>query len=283
MIIPTRTQFSEMIPSNREADEWYPIAIDMFKKYDINTVNRIAGFMAQTAHESMDYRVLEENLNYSVSALNRVFSRYFGPGKRNANEYARNPEKLANYVYMDKYRSSRGALGNVREGDGWKFRGGGIKQLTGRNNYEAFGRSIDLSADEAADYVRTKQGAFESACWFWDRNNLERYADNDDINGMSVVINGGKIGLEDRRKRYFEAKNIMSTGVQESSDVPQEVWIQRGSRGDIVKKIQTALGLVADGIFGPNTEAMVKSWQRKNRYEPNGIVTADQLGKLINI
>lgn len=215
------SQFQQMIPTNKEAAVWHPIAVDFFKKYDITTKNRIAGFMAQCAHESNDFRNLEENLNYSVDNLLRVFPRYFGNGKADPSSYDRDPEKLANYVYMDENRTKAGALGNTQPGDGWRFRGGGIKQLTGRNNYTAFGRDIGKSAEEAADYVRTKQGAFESACWFWKKNNLARFADADDIDGMSRKVNGGDIGLEDRRVRYARAKAIMnSTPRLESNPTP---------------------------------------------------------------
>ena len=140
----TLEQFSAMIPKNRKAAEWYEAAVPMFEQYEINTVNRIAGFMAQCAHESADFTRLEENLNYSEKALNGVFGRYFGKGKRDAAEYARDPEKIANYVYQDEYRSKRGALGNTEPGDGWLFRGRGIKQLTGRNNYAAFGETVGM-------------------------------------------------------------------------------------------------------------------------------------------
>jgi len=127
----TLEQFSAMIPSNKDPKAWYDAAIPMFEEYEINTVNRIAGFMAQTSHESRDFTALVENLNYSEKALNSVFGRYFGTGKgkRNAKDYARNQEKIANYVYQDEFRSKRGALGNINAGDGWLFRGRGIKHL----------------------------------------------------------------------------------------------------------------------------------------------------------
>ena len=206
----TLEQFSAMIPRNKNPEEWYDAAQQLFKAYDITTDLRIAGFMAQCAHESADFTRLEENLNYSEKALNSVFGRYFGEGKRDAKEYARNPEKIANYVYQDEFRSKRGALGNTNDGDGWRFRGRGIKQLTGRNNYTAFGDSIGMSAEEAAEYVATPAGAIESACWFWKTNKLEKYADNDDNLGLTKKINGGTIGLEDRDKRYKDAKAILA-------------------------------------------------------------------------
>lgn len=154
----TLEQFSAMIPSNKNPEAWYEAAVPMFEKYEINTNNRIAGFMAQCAHESLDFTRLVENLNYSEKALNSVFGRYFGKGKRNAKDYARNQEKIANYVYQDEFRSKRGALGNVNPGDGWLFRGRGIKQLTGRNNYTQFANTVDMTAEEAAEYVSTPKG-----------------------------------------------------------------------------------------------------------------------------
>ena len=288
----TLEQFSKMIPTNKESSQWYPIAIDFFKRYDITTPNRIAAFMAQCAHESNDFKNLEENLNYTEANLLKVFSRYFGKGKASAAEYARNPEKLANYVYMDANRTKSGALGNVNPGDGWRFRGGGIKQLTGRNNFTEFGRDIGKSAEEAADYVRTKTGAFESACWFWKKNNLAKFADADDIVGMSKKINGGNIGLEDRKLRYSRAKSILANVVvtkpavepqraQEPVKVEDYPTLQRRSSGDLVKKVQKSLGLTQDGVYGLQTEIAVRSWQRTNKYQSNGILDSAQIKKLI--
>lgn len=299
----TLSQFQQMIPTNKEAAEWYPIAVDFFEKYNITTPLRIASFMAQTSHESQDFRALEENLNYSVESLLRVFPRYFGSGKADPAAYARNPEKLANYVYMDANRSKQGALGNTQPGDGWKFRGGGIKQLTGRNNYAVFGKDIGMTADEAAAYVRTKKGAFESACWFWKKNSLEKYADADDIVGMTKKINGGTIGLEDRQKRYNAAKKIVgdasgpatavkSTPTPVNPQVTDAVTqkpaapaayptIQKKSTGETVKKVQQKLGLAADGIYGLQTEIAVRSWQRSNKYTADGIMNDEQIRKLL--
>ena len=276
----TLEQFSAMIPKNREPEAWYENVVDMFKKYDIMTTNRIAGFMAQCAHESADFTALEENLNYSEKALNSVFGRYFGPGKRDAAEYARQPEKIANYVYQDEFRSAAGQMGNTQPGDGWKFRGRGIKQLTGRNNYTAFGKSVGMTADEAAEYVATKKGALESACWFWATNKVDRFADADDIVGMSKKINGGTIGLDDRKARYARAKAILGgstvSAPQKSAAAPSKVTelrtLRRGMKGDDVARMQKALGVEADGDFGPGTVAVVKKWQRANGLEPDGIV-----------
>lgn len=261
----TATQVAAILRTNKNSQEWHPLLIELLPKYKIDTTNRVAGFMAQCAHESRDFTALEENLNYSESALNRVFPRYFGPGKRNAAEYARNPEKIANYVYQDEFRSKRGALGNTQPGDGWRFRGGGIKQLTGRNNYEAFGKSIGTSPEKAADYVRTKRGALESACWFWNVNSLNAFADAKDIVGMSKRINGGTIGLEDRISRWNHALQVLS-----GESVAIE--LRRGSKGSDVAVVQKIIGVTADGDFGPATESALKKWQKDNQLPITGVV-----------
>lgn len=284
----TLEQFSAMIPKNKEAKEWYAIAVDMFKKYDITTPLRIAGFMAQCAHESADFTALEENLNYREETLNKIFPRYFGAGKRNAAEYAKNPEKIANYVYMDEFRSSK--MGNTQPGDGWRFRGRGIKQLTGRDNYTAFAKTVNMTAEEAAAYLETKKGAFESACWFWKTNNIAKFADADDILGMTKKINGGTIGLEDRTQRYERAKALLggkSVPKQEpiptptnEAAAPPKVTLRKGSKGPDVVRMQKALKLNADGDFGAGTEAAVKKWQAANGLPQDGIMGPKSLAKL---
>jgi putative chitinase len=206
----TEQQLAAIIPTNKNVKSWHKAIVDVLPKYNVNNPERIAGFLAQCAHESRDFTSLEENLNYSAERLLQVFPRYFGAGKANAAEYARNPQKLANYVYMDANRSARGALGNIQPGDGWRFRGRGIKQLTGRTNYAAFGRTIGMTAEQAAEYVATEKGAIESACWFWQTKNLNSFADKKDIVGMTLAINGGDIGLADRRARWNRALTILT-------------------------------------------------------------------------
>jgi putative chitinase len=275
-----------MIPTNKNVSAWHKAMMEIFPKYEINTPNRIAGFIAQCAHESNNFNSLEENLNYREETLLKVFPRYFGPGKRNAAEYARNPEKIANYVYMDEFRTSK--MGNVKEGDGWRFRGRGLKQLTGRENYTNFGKSVGMTAEQAADYVATEKGAIESACWFWNAKKLNAIADSGDIVKMTKVINGGDIGLADRKDRWEKALAILggkvvaapkATNSQITDSVTQTV--KRGSTGDTVKKLQAALGLTADGVFGIGTEASLKSWQAKNGLTADGVAGPKTLGKLL--
>jgi putative chitinase len=263
------------IPTNKEVDEWYDAMVEILPLWDINTAERVAGWVAQCGHESGDFRLLQENLNYSKEALERVFPRYFGPGKRDAAEYARNPEKIANYVYMDEFRSRAGQMGNTQPGDGWRFRGRGLKQLTGRNNYEAFAKDMEMTAEEAAEYLETKKGAIDSACWFWDNANCNDFADRGDIVGMSKRINGGTIGLEDRQMRWERALRVFGGDVpaaRTDDDAPvRRETLRKGSKGPLVKKLQEALGIGADGDFGPGTERALKQWQADNGLTADGI------------
>lgn len=281
-----------MIPTNKKVAMWHKAMLEIFPKYEINTPNRIAGFVAQCAHESTNFTALEENLNYSEAQLLKTFGRYFGPApKRNAKEYARKPEMIANYVYMDEFRVSK--MGNVKPGDGWLFRGRGLKQLTGRENYTNFGKSIGMTAEEAAVYVATEKGAIESACWFWNRNKLNAVADADDIVKMTKIINGGDIGLADRKSRYEAAKKILSSNVTPANpavaSAPVSVAkpttsapiLRRGSSGDDVKKIQAKLGMPEDGEFRLSTEIAVKKWQMANNLTADGIVGPKTLEKLL--
>lgn len=267
----TKQHLAAMIPTNKNVDDWYKALMEVMPKYGITTKRRVAHFVSQCAHESGDFRILEENLNYSEKALNAVFGRYFGaPPKRNAAEYARNPEKIANYVYMDEFRSKGGQMGNTKPGDGFRFRGRGLKQLTGRNNYTAFSKSVGMTAEEAAEYVATPKGAVESACWFWDTNKLNKIADTDDVVLMTKRINGGKIGLEDRQKRYAAAIKILGGDWKPSAIVYETVKL--GSRGPTVRAVQEELEIGADGIFGRGTEAHVKAWQEENGLVADGIM-----------
>ena len=171
---------------------WHDAMERVLPKWNIDTVDRVAGFIAQTAHESAGYTVLTENLNYSAEALDKIFPKYFKRAGRDARNYHRQPEKIANMIYANRMDN-----GGIDSGDGWRFRGGGILQLTGRYNYTQFGKAEDMSAEEATEFVRSPIGALASACWFWDTNNINRYCDNQDITGMTKRINGGTIGLED--------------------------------------------------------------------------------------
>lgn len=286
-----------MIPTNKNVSSWYKAMMEIFPKYEINTPNRIAGFVAQCAHESNNFNNLEENLNYKEETLLKVFGRYFGPApKRSAKEYAKNPEKIANYVYMDEFRTSK--MGNVKPGDGWLFRGRGLKQLTGRENYTNFGKTVGMTAEQAAEYVATEKGAIESACWFWNAKKLNAIADSGDIVKMTKIINGGDIGLADRKERWEKALAVLGGKVSVAPAKPQAAAadtkaapasgldlteaLNVGSRGETVKALQVKLGLSpADGVFGPNTKRAVKEYQAKNGLVADGVAGPKTLAKML--
>jgi putative chitinase len=166
-------------------------------------------------------------------------------------------------------------------GDGWLFRGRGLKQLTGRNNYTAFAGSIGITAEQAAEYVATEKGAVESACWFWGTNNLNKIADTDDVVLMTKRINGGDIGLADRQQRYNNATRVLSGSTPvPTSTVDLNETIRLGSSGDTVRAVQSKLGLTADGVFGPGTDSAVRQWQTANGLVADGIVGPRTLAKM---
>jgi putative chitinase len=165
--------------------------------YEMN-VNpaRLAGFLAQVAHESGDFNFVKENLNYSAKGLMGTFKKYF-PTEELANQYAKQPAKIANRVYANR-------MGNGPEesGDGYKFCGRGLIQLTGKQNYTKFAADLGISIDETVAYLETPNGAVSSAGWFWDNNNLNQYCDKGDFVTLTKRINGGTIGIEDRKHHY---------------------------------------------------------------------------------
>jgi putative chitinase len=279
----TEDQLAAMLPTNREIAEWCKELNKAFPKHEINNARRIAGFISQCAHESRDFTAMEENLNYSQQALERVFPRYFGAGKQNAAEYARNPEKIANYVYMDANRSAAGALGNTQPGDGWRFRGRGLKQLTGRNNYSRFAQAYGMTAEQASDWIETKEGALASALWFWTTNKLNPIADTGEVAVLTKRINGGDIGLADRQSRYNVAMQALTGTIPTRAPISAATTatLRRGSAGDAVKQMQRKLGIPADGDFGPGTEAAVRKWQAANGLVADGIVGPKTLAALM--
>lgn len=202
----TAEQIKEVCP-NAKQEIVNAIAdnLDLLSEYyDINTPLRLSHFLAQCAHESGGFRLMKENLNYSADGLNKIFPKYFKNAGRDANAYAKNPQKIANVVYANRMGN-----GSPESGDGWKFCGRGLIQLTGRNNYESLAETLEMSLDEAVEYLETAGGALESAAWFWANNGLNEIADADDIVRATKKVNGGTIGLEDRKEHLEEFKEIM--------------------------------------------------------------------------
>jgi len=201
--ILSREQLAQIIPGNPYLDHWHHALSLALPDYEINTPQRVAAFMAQCAHESGGFRALKENLNYKAASLRRVFPKYF-PDDNIAAHYAGKQEMIANRVYG-------GRMGNGPEetGDGYKYCGRGLIQLTGKSNYQAFADSIETLVEEIPEFLATFEGAVQSACWFWEANNLNQFADRGDILTMTKRINGGTIGLEDRIKHYNHALHVL--------------------------------------------------------------------------
>ena len=195
-------QLKQMV-RNPHIDHWHEAIDQLLPDYEINTPARVAAFIAQCAHESGNFVFVKENLNYRAASLMKTFGKYF-PTQELAQQYEKRPEKIANRVY-----ASRMGNGPESSGDGWKYCGRGLIQLTGKDNYTFFAGSLGISEEEAAEYLATFEGAAQSACWFWEQNNLNRFADAGDIKGLTRAINGGYIGLEDRIHHYEHALHVM--------------------------------------------------------------------------
>lgn len=199
-------QVRELVPrAIGGPDWWFNEMQEAFPKYEIVTVARVASFIAQCAHESGGFSMMEENLNYKAATLTKLWPQRYPPGI--AEQYAGKPELIANKSYG-------GRMGNGPEstGDGWKFRGRGLIQLTGRSNYTACSRAMfgDDTLVENPDILFDPYYAIHSACWFWDKNKLNQFADSGDFITMTKRINGGTIGLADRQKHFKHAVEVLS-------------------------------------------------------------------------
>ena len=197
-----KEQLKEMIPKNPYVDQWFEAIYEILPEYEITTPQRVAAFLAQCAHESGGFVFLKENLNYKAASLRRVFPKYF-PDDAIAAQYAGKGEMIANRVYANRMGN-----GDEASGDGWRYCGRGLIQLTGKNNYTFFAGSLDIPVEEASEYLQTFEGAVQSACFFWEQNKLNQWADAGDILTLTKRINGGTIGLEDRVKHYNHALHI---------------------------------------------------------------------------
>lgn len=284
---------AEMLKGNKNIDAWYAAMVKIFPKYGIDTPNRIAGFCAQCGHESLNFTALEENLNYKAATLDKLFSKYFAKAGRNSADYEKQPEKIANVIY-----ASRMGNGDTASGEGYKFRGRGIIQLTGKDNYTKFGKSINKTVDETVAYVTTLDGALESACWYWGTRKINEACDANDITKMTKLVNGGTIGLEDRTKHYEHNLAVLGGAVHSApvndqitdavtqapakSDLNLDVTINLGSRGPVVAAVQAKLGLSpADGIFGQDTRRAIKDYQAANGLSVDGVAGPATLKKLL--
>ena len=179
----------------------------IIQKFGINSSLRLAHFLAQCGHESGGFRLTQENLNYSAKGLNNIFKKYF-PTEASAASYARNPQKIANKVY-----GNRMGNGDEASGDGYKFRGRGYIQLTGKDNYKAFSTFIGEDCIANPDLIATKY-PLTSAAFFFHRNKLWEICDkgssNEVVAAVTKRVNGGTIGLADRQKHFNEYKHLLA-------------------------------------------------------------------------
>ena len=208
------------------AEKWTAAIQQACREFGIDTPRRIAGFLSQCAHESGGFTMLQENLNYRAATMATVWPTRFAerepdpknPGKTRAkkdakganipNKFAtaleRKPEAIANVVYANRMGN-----GPTESGEGWKFRGRGLKQLTGKDNHRACSKGLGVDLVENPDLLLEPAYAARSAAWFWSTNNCNKFADAGDIEGLTKKINGGLIGIEDRKRRYVSAERAL--------------------------------------------------------------------------
>lgn len=202
----TKEQLKQIYPLAKDAniEVFLPFLNKYFAEYEVDTYERICAFLAQVGHECSQLKTIRENLNYPVSGLLKTFGKYFTSAT--ASEYAHNPPKIANRVYANR-------LGNGSEasGDGWKYRGRGLIQCTGKNNYTAFGKFTGLDCVKSPDLLLEPKYAVLSAFWYWHTNNLNKYATSNtaDFKMLTRRINGGLNGYADRYNIWTVAKNVL--------------------------------------------------------------------------
>lgn len=220
---PTIEQIVAAGVKRNVAEAWAPWVGRALEEFQIDTPKRVAAWLAQTAHESGGWTMLEENLNYRASIMAACWPARFGvknadgtwakdaKGARVPNKFAlaieRKPETIANVVY-----ASRMGNGPTESGEGWKFRGRGLKQLTGKDNYTRCGKALGVDLVANPDLLLQPEYAARSAAWFWATNGCSAFIDQDDFVGLTKRINGGTIGLPDRENRYKTALSTITGG-----------------------------------------------------------------------
>jgi len=206
----TKDQFMKAAGINSIlAEKWYSHIVATMQEFGIDTPKRKAAFIAQIGTESGGFRSVQESLNYSVAGLAIFGSRLTASQREQLGRKPGEPalsvarqEAIANLVYGGRY-------GNNLNGDGWKYRGRGLKQVTFKSNYEACGKALGLDLINEPDLLLETRNAARSAGWFWKANNLNRFADNGDFAGLTKAINGGLNGIEDRRARLKVAEDAL--------------------------------------------------------------------------
>lgn len=203
-MVLTESQVKQILPLNKDYKEWTLLLNKFLPKYEVNTEPRIIMFLAQCSHESSQFRVLKENLNYSEKGLRTVFPKYF-PTDTLAKQYARKPEKIASRIYANRMGN-----GNEASGDGWKYRGRGVLQTTFLNNYLALATHLGKKLEDIPTYLETKEGALISALFFFQENQLNFFSDVKDVRGATRRINGGYTHLDSRQSEYKRISAILS-------------------------------------------------------------------------
>lgn len=203
----TEDHLRHLIPKVKNLTEWHESLNEVLPQYDITDIARAAAFIAQCSHESAGFTALSENLNYSADGLRKIFSKYF-PTQELAQAYHRQPERIANKVYANRMGN-----GDEASGEGWRYRGRGLIQLTGKSNYTRCSEFLfqDHTLLEQPDCLTQPYYALHSACWFWTANKLNELADAQDMRMLTKRINGGFIGLEDRVKHYNHALEVLQS------------------------------------------------------------------------
>ena len=197
-------QFKRILPKCKDPEGWYNAIGNHLEEFNIVTPEQIAMFLAQIGHESLDMNVLTENFNYSADRLKVVFPKYFR--NRDANQFHRKPEAIANIVYANRMGN-----GSPESGDGWKYRGRGLIMITGRYNYSQCSEYLysdsNILINRPELLSEDKEVAILSALWFWQKHNLQ---DISSIRESTRIINGGQNGIEDRISRFERALDILS-------------------------------------------------------------------------
>jgi len=280
--------------SSVEAAAWHVCINKIFPRFGIASAKQVAMFMSLYDIESKGFTILEENLNISKEDLCTAHSSVFGFVRNSSSEqagsasgidavvYHYQPEKIANVIYAN-------TLGNgvTASGDGWKYRGRGVRLLRGKTEYTSFGThgNVGRSADDVVAYLQTKDGALAAACWHWEANNMNALADADNIAAATLLVTGSEtIGA---RANLFDTNEKILAGNASATNKAlgdaSTLWVQ-GDEGDPIYKIQLAICKYADGtdlefpqftcdgIFGSSTLSMVKKYQAEMGLAQTGIL-----------
>jgi putative chitinase len=207
MVFFTLPKLYKILLNNKQVPLWYVSLSTILPIFDINSLNRVAAFLSQTGHESLNYIMLQENLDYSEQSLLRIFPKYFNV--LNVKNYVRRPPKIASRIYANRMGN-----GDELSQDGWKYRGRSLIQITGKNNYVLYSKKLYNDDDRLVQnpdlLLNSKEDMIKVACYFWKDRDLNKLADISDIVTMTKKINGGDTGLSDRIDRYNKAILILN-------------------------------------------------------------------------